>query len=115
MAFKREKRLTRKERQALHGKGPSGEPRRADEPGPDVDGLAGMQPGQHIHCLACGKHLDTVGEARARGKANPLWVAVRCGHGSVFHSCLTCVGECRARLDEHDRNGTPPRMAEAWH
>lgn len=114
MAMQRAKRLTRKERQALYGKGPSGEPRR-DEANPDVDGLAGLSPGQHLHCLACGKHLDTVGEARARGRANPMWVAVRCGHGSVFHACLTCVGEVRARLDEHDRTGNAPRAAEPWH
>ena len=94
MAFQREKRLTRKEKQAHHHHG-------------------------HIHCTACGRHLDTVGELRARNGAmrpgGTPWTTVRCAHGSAFQSCVACVPQTRVLLADHDRNGSDVRAAAAWH
>lgn len=118
MSFKREKRLTKKERQETFGKGPSGVPRMTG--GPSSDGFSDPQlsPGSHIHCVACGRHLDTVGEARARkasGVGSTLWATVRCAHGSPFQACMTCVDAARGLLAEHDRTGEAVRAAAAWH
>jgi hypothetical protein len=90
---KREKRLTKRERQARDGKGPSG------------------HEGAHIHCVGCGRHLDA-----AEFTANPStarWLV--CQHQSKFASCTGCVEESQRRLDEHDRLGRPVQMAPAFH
>jgi hypothetical protein len=109
--------LTRKERQATFGKGPSGAPREASSEAPSTrDVLATMKDGDHLHCIACGKHLDTVGEARARkGGFDALWATVRCAHGSPFFACLGCVPAARKRLDAHDRSGNAVKVAPPWH
>ena len=118
--MKRSRRLTRRERQAVTGPGPAGTPRPA--PSTNLPSTAAidpkLSPGTHLHCVACGKHLDTVGEARARGGAglaSPLWVQIRCGHGSAFYACMECVLPAKQLLDEHDRTGGPVRAAAPFH
>ena len=86
------KRLTKRERKALYGKGPSGA-------------------SQHIHCVACGAHLDS--HQFNDTPATARWI--RCEHGSTFASCEDCVPEARKRLEEHDRSGRPVQVAPAWH
>ena len=67
--MKREPRLTKKERKALFGSGPkppTHDPNATDEAGNPLGAVPRGDAGAHIHCVACGKHLETVGEARAR-------------------------------------------------
>lgn len=66
---------------------------------------------RHIHCIACGRHLDP--EEFEGGK--PSAMLITCEHGSRFPSCLGCEVESRARVAEHDRTGQPPQVAGAWH
>lgn len=65
---------------------------------------------EHIHCTACGKHLDA---EQFDAPASALWV--KCQHGSEFPSCAEHLAETKARLDEHDRTGKPVEAAAAWH
>ena len=92
--MKRAKRQTKRERKAEKGVGPSG---RAADP-------------QHIHCVACGRHLEP-----AEFDAPATAVGVFCKHNSRFASCTGCVERTKALLDEHDRTGQPVKMASAWH
>ena len=92
--MKREKKLTKRERKAEKGVGPSGS--KADT--------------QHIHCVACGRHLDP---AEFHEPATATRVA--CAHKSSFASCVSCVPRTRELLAEHDRTGQPVKMAGAWH
>lgn len=92
------KRLTKRERQAIVGKGPSGSPKGGHE-------------AQHIHCVACGRHLDP-GEFNAK-PATASWT--HCDHGTRFASCTDCLEETQRRLAEHDRTGKPVQTAGAWH
>ncbi|MEQ9322543.1 MAG: hypothetical protein RIF41_25475 [Polyangiaceae bacterium] len=86
------KRLTKRQRKALEGKGKSGA-------------------AAHIHCVACGAHLH---EHQFTGRpSSARWV--RCQHGSTYASCVGCVTETKRRLDEHDRTGHPVQTAAAWH
>jgi hypothetical protein len=96
--MKREKRLTRRERQEKFGKGPSGN-------------ASSHQHQHHIHCISCGRHLDE-DEFDAR-PATATWLT--CAHGSTFPSCVACTADAKARIDEHDRTGKPPRVTAAWH
>jgi hypothetical protein len=97
--MKREKKLTKKERQAITGKGPAG-----------VKATAGGGGGQHIHCVACGRHID------AEEFDNPATATyVKCAHGSTFASCVGCQTPAQKLLDEHDRTGQPVKAAGAWH
>ncbi len=95
--MKRAKRLTKKERQALAG------------------GPRPQQPAQHhhrhIHCVACGKHLDP--EMFDEEPILATWLT--CQHHSQFPSCVACRDASQALLDEHDRTGQPVRTATAWH
>jgi hypothetical protein len=96
--MKREKRLTKRERKALAPSRPGAAPgARAAEP-------------QHIHCVACGRHIEPE-ELRAAGTAKLL----RCQHGSTFAACIECEAQAVARLAEHDRTGRPVEAASAWH
>ena len=90
------KRLTKRQRQELVGKGPSGTPKGES---------------QHIHCIACGRHIDPTELASRPATATRL----TCQHGSRFAACVGCVVEAQSRLDEHDRTGQPPRIADFWH
>ena len=92
--MKREKKLTKRERKAVQGVGPSGKSR---EP-------------QHIHCVACGRHLDP-----SEFDAPATAVGVFCQHQSRFASCVGCVERTKELLAEHDRTGLAVKMAEAWH
>ncbi len=91
---KREKRLTKREKKEKFGKGPSG-----------------ASQAKHIHCIACGRHIDP----EEFGAASPTATIISCQHGSQFPSCSGCVTEAEARLLEHDRTGEPPKIAAAWH
>jgi hypothetical protein len=93
---KREKRLTKRERQEKFGKGPSGQK---------------QQQQQHIHCISCGRHIDP--KEFDSKPAAATWLA--CAHGSRFPSCVACQADTKARLDEHDRTGQEPRITKAWH
>ena len=64
----------------------------------------------HIHCIACGKHLDP-------SDFEPPAVAttITCDHGSNFATCVTHVKEASALVAEHDRTNQPIRAAQAWH
>ncbi|WP_437632456.1 hypothetical protein [Sorangium sp. So ce854] len=92
--MKREKRLTKRERKALAPARPA----------------AQQHAHQHIHCVACGKHLDAV-EFGAQGTAT--WI--QCLHRSRFASCTVCVDISKRLLAEHDRTGQPVQSAQAWH
>ncbi len=93
--MKRERRLTKRERKSIE--------RAASTGGGHHDH------GGHIHCVACGRHLDP-GEFDA-GTAT----VVSCAHKSNFPSCTGCVTKAKELLDEHDRSGGPVKTASAWH
>jgi len=89
--MKREKKLTKKQRKA---QAPAAQP-------------AANQP--HIHCVACGRHVDA--PEFAQGRSN--WV--RCAHGTKYAACANCVPEAMNRLAEHDRTGKAVQVAQVWH
>lgn len=91
--MKREKRLTKRERKALDG---PAQPKK-DAP--------------HIHCVACGRHIDPSEFTKSPVNAN--WI--RCAHGTKYASCTGCVEGARVRLATHDRTGKPVEVAPAWH
>jgi hypothetical protein len=93
--MKREKKLTKRERKAAAG-------------GPTGGGHAHGE--QHIHCVACGRHLDG-----AEFDDPATATVVSCNHGSSFPSCVSCVPKTRELLAEHDRTGQPVKTAGAWH
>jgi hypothetical protein len=95
--MKREKKLTKKERQAMSGKGPAG-----------ANAGGGHQ---HIHCVSCGRHIEP---SEFDG---PMATAaiIACAHGSQFAACLGCQVPAQKLLDEHDRTGQPVKAASAWH
>jgi hypothetical protein len=90
--MKRKPQLTKKERKALKGPGP------------------GAPQGQHIHCIACGIHLDP-----AQFDAPASAAVIRCQHGTQFASCTRCVESSKRLLEEHDRTGQAVKSASAWH
>lgn len=90
--MKREKQLTKRERKALAAPKP-----------------AAPQRSQHIHCIACGRHIEP-GEFQSADA-----VMLRCDHGSTFPSCNECMAQSKALLAEHDRTGQAVRSAQAWH
>jgi len=92
--MKRAPRLTKKERKAL-------KPRPAAAPGH----------AEHIHCVACGRHIDG-----SEFEASPATaVIVTCQHGSHFASCAAHEAETKKRVDEHDRTNQPVKFESAWH
>ncbi len=93
--MKREKRLTKRERKALAPARPAAQQHHDH---------------QHIHCVACGKHLDA--EQFAAG-GSAVWI--QCLHKSRFASCVECVEFSKRLLAEHDRTGQPVQSAQAWH
>jgi methionyl-tRNA synthetase len=92
--MKREKKLTKRERKAVQGPKTSGH----------------QHSDQHIHCVACGRHLDP-----AEFNAPATATRVACAHRSVFASCVGCVDKTRLLLAEHDRTNQPVKTANAWH
>jgi hypothetical protein len=91
--MKRAKQLTKRERKALAPPRPGG----------------GAAP-QHIHCIACGRHIDAT-EFDAPALAKML----RCDHGSRFPACVSCEEVASERVAEHDRTGNNVVVAAAWH
>jgi hypothetical protein len=91
---KREKQLTKRERKAL-------KPQRPEQ----------AHQHQHIHCIACGRHLDEHEFTAAPATA----LMMRCRHGSTFPSCTDCRSMSQNLLDTHDRTGGAVQTADAWH
>lgn len=91
--MKRKPQLTKRERKALAPPRPAQAPRN-----------------QHIHCVACGKHLDP-----ADFEAPATATIITCQHGSNFPSCTRCLPQSQALVAEHDRTNSPIRSAPAWH
>jgi hypothetical protein len=90
--MKREKRLTKKER-----KEQSGGEHHHDQ--------------AHIHCVACGRHID-----QKEFQTKPATaMMITCAHGSQFPSCTGCEGTSRYLIDEHDRTGKAVNQAPAYH
>jgi hypothetical protein len=98
--MKREKRLTKKEKKAQE---------RTTAPRGGVASTQGHHHG-HIHCIACGKHLDPDMFGEADGA-----VFTRCDHGSDFPHCIACTDKAKALIQEHDASGKPVQSAPAWH
>jgi hypothetical protein len=96
--MKREKRLTKKERKAT---GPA-----QIQP---AGGAADQHQG-HIHCIACGKHLDAAMFGEPDGAA-----FLRCEHGSDFPACIGCEAKAKELIAEHDRTNKPVKKVAAWH
>jgi plasmid rolling circle replication initiator protein Rep len=98
--MKREKRLTKKEQKALGIRSTQVE-----------TGGGGHHHHEHIHCTACGKHLDI--EQFESQPPSATWL--KCDHGSDFASCVDCAPKTKALLEEHDKSGQPVKQAHAWH
>ena len=94
--MKRKPKLTKREKKAL------APPRPAQPSSPTGHG--------HIHCVACGKHLDPQDfEAPATA------TTITCDHGSTFPTCTKCLAKSTALVKEHDESNAPIRAATAWH
>ena len=91
--MRREKRLTKREKKAQSA------------------GAGHAHQGQHIHCVACGRHIDP----DEFGASPPNAVFLRCNHGSRFPACAGCQGRAQQLIEEHDRSGKPVAAAAAWH
>ncbi len=116
--MKRAPRLTKRERKALAPPRPAAPVDLSDPAAAEIPAAPQVPDGAHLHCVACGRHLDTAGEARARaakGLGSNVWMSIRCAHGSEWYACMGCLGEAQRLLDEHDRTGRPVRAASAWH
>jgi hypothetical protein len=90
--MQRKKRLTKRERKDL------------------TPGTASQQ-AAHIHCIACGRHLD----AEEFTAAPPSARYLTCDHQSRFPACVSCDVAARGLIAEHDRTGKPVAQAQAWH
>jgi hypothetical protein len=96
--MKRKPKLTKREKKAMSP--PRAAPA-AGKPGDD---------GGHIHCVACGKHLEPTDF-----DAPAVATVITCDHGSKFASCTKCVTKSTALVKEHDATNKPVRFATAWH
>lgn len=95
--MKRKPKLTKRERQAAAGgPRPAGQPRQHNH--------------QHIHCIACGKHLN-----ESDFEAPATATTITCDHGSTFPTCVRCMAKSTALVKEHDETNQPVKMASAWH
>ena len=90
--MKREKRLTKRERKELTGGAPKHDH-------------------GHIHCIACGRHIDP----NEFSLAPPSAIVITCDHKSQFPSCAGCEVTARYLVAEHDRTGKPVNTAAAYH
>jgi hypothetical protein len=93
--MKRQKRLTKREKKAQDPN---------FRPGPRVAN-------QHIHCIACGRHID----AAELDSSPPTATFLTCDHGSTFPSCLGCMDDAQKLIATHDKSGQPVQTASAWH
>jgi hypothetical protein len=91
--MKREKRLTKREKKQQSGGGGGGHDH------------------NHIHCIACGRHIDP----NEFGTAPPSAMVITCEHKSQFASCTGCEVTARYLVAEHDRTGKPVNAAAAYH
>ena len=94
--MKRKPKLTKRERKAL---GPARPAQQAAQAGHG-----------HIHCIACGKHLE-----EADFEAPAVATSITCDHGSQFPTCVTCMVKSIALVKEHDASNAPVRTATAYH
>jgi hypothetical protein len=105
--MKREKRLTKRERKAVDGPRVPAAPRAAvSRPTQQTH----QHEHTHIHCIACGKHLDPNVFGEPDGAD-----FLRCEHGSDFPHCVACKDKARELVEEHDRTGKGVKKAAAWH
>ncbi|HEY4105863.1 MAG TPA: hypothetical protein VGM44_18310 [Polyangiaceae bacterium] len=65
----------------------------------------------HIHCIACGRHLDP----EEFSAAPPTAKYLICEHQSRFPACVDCEVVARTLIAEHDRTNRPIQQAQAWH
>lgn len=93
--MKREKRLTKRERREL-------DPTR---------GQRTTQTAEHIHCIACGRHIDPTEFTSFPPKS----VYLQCEHKHDFPACNDCQVTARYLIAEHERTGNPVQIAQAWH
>lgn len=93
--MKREKRLTKKERKEQGGGG----------------GATHQHNHGHIHCIACGRHID----AKELSAVPPTAMIITCQHQSQFPSCTNCEMTSRYLVAEHDRTNKPVNAAAAYH
>ena len=100
--MKREKRQTKKERKAASAGSRPLMPRTAAHQHQDEH--------NHIHCIACGKHLDVEVFGEPDGAD-----FIRCDHGSDFPHCMGCAAQARELVAEHDRTGNAVQTAPRWH
>ncbi len=91
--MKREKRLTKRERKEQNGGGQA------------------HNHANHIHCIACGRHIDP----NEFAAAPPSAIVITCQHKSQFPSCATCEVTARYLVEEHDRTNKPVNTAAAYH
>ncbi len=91
--MKREKRLTKREKKEQSGGG------------------GGHQHQGHIHCIACGRHI----EPSEFSLTPPSAIVITCEHKSQFPACATCEVTGRYLVAEHDRTGKPVNTAAAYH
>lgn len=87
--------LTKREKKALEPKRPSGQAATGNG---------------HIHCIACGKHLN-----ESDFEAPAVATTIVCDHGSRFPTCTMCLMKSTALVKEHDATSSPIRSATAWH
>lgn len=66
---------------------------------------------QHIHCIACGRHID----ASEFDLTPPTAMIITCDHGSQFASCTSCSVQSKLLVETHDRTNQPVKAAAAWH
>jgi len=91
--MKREKRLTKREKKEQAGGGGHNH-----EQG-------------HIHCIACGRHINP----SEFSQASPTATVITCDHKSQFPACTNCEVTARYLVAEHDRTGKPVNSAAAYH
>jgi hypothetical protein len=91
--MKREKRLTKREKKEKSGGG------------------ASHDDAQHIHCIACGRHIDP----NEFSAAPPSATVIVCQHKSQFPACTNCEVTARYLVEEHDRTNKPVNSAAAYH
>lgn len=66
---------------------------------------------EHIHCIACGRHLDSAEFTSFPAKS----VFLQCEHKHDFPACADCQVTARYLIAEHERTGQPVQTAHAWH
>lgn len=65
---------------------------------------------QHIHCIACGRHLE-----ESEFEAPATATIITCMHGSNFPACVRCMAMAMSLVNDHDRTNMPVKVAPSWH